>query len=159
MSEDGRFASFADYRETMLRLLDRLQRELCVLETDPLMAGLESAHAFSSLAGATLGHPACRLRMIDLDPGVVERACPRLLRLLRQFSHAVAIHTVDALPRGVQGSLAVADGRHLVRRFHFEQPRGEWAFEAVARAKALGLQFDELWAFSRPAVTASVLGL
>lgn len=85
--------------------------------------------------------------------------CPRLMLLLRQFSHAVSIHQTLPEARCVYDPFAVADDTRFVRRFHYDVVRGVATVGDVAATQLLLKRFDEIWQASAPSVPATTVGL
>ena len=79
-----------------------------------------------------------RRRTIELalhESGHIERECPRFLRLLHDFGHRIECR---ATPPGLQqltDSFCIADGVHIVRRFHGDHMRGEAALRRPRRLR------------------------
>jgi len=70
---------------------------------------------------------ASRTRTIQIvlhDPSNLQRDCPRLINLLRQFSPAVTIHETEPQAKRVYDPFAVMDERDYVHRFHYDDSRG-----------------------------------
>lgn len=99
------------------------------------------------------------LRIVLHDPQPLYRHCPRLLNLLRQFSHVLVIHETHLEAKNVYDPFVLVDDRHYVHRFHFNGANGLLGLEDPHGAKSLRDRFDELWAASDPAVPATTLGL
>jgi len=99
------------------------------------------------------------VRIVVHEPAHLDRNCPRLLALLRQFGHAIRIHETHPTAKSVYDPFAVADDRFFVHRFHFEELRGLSALDDPIGAHALIERFEEIWEASSPAVGATTLGL
>jgi hypothetical protein len=93
----------------------------------------------------------------DTDP--VERDCPRLIMLLRQFPMSIEIHRTLAQARNAADPFVVADDHSVWHQMHFEQPRAIVALHSPADAIPIAQRFDEIWDLSEPAVSATKLGL
>lgn len=100
-----------------------------------------------------------RLRILAHDPAKLAAQCPRLIALLRQYAHAVAIHQTPDEAARIYDPFCVADATGYVRRFHFDDARGVTSFDDQATAGPLVSRFDEMWELSNPALSATVLGL
>jgi hypothetical protein len=61
--------------------------------------------------------------------------------------------------RHLSDSFALADGLHVVRRFHCDHMRGEAAFGDPGAALLPAQRFDALWEESRATLSPSVAGL
>ena len=93
----------------------------------------------------------------DTDP--LERECPRLLALLRQFPMSIEIHRTLAQARKAMDPFIVADDHSVWHQLHHEQPRAIVALHSPADAMPIAQRFDEIWELSEPAVSATTLGL
>ena len=89
----------------------------------------------------------------------VTRDCPRLMMLLKQFSHGLKVHKTLAPARRVYDPFAVADDTRFVHRFHYDDMRGTATLGDVAATQLLMKRFDEIWLASSLAVSATTIGL
>jgi hypothetical protein len=89
----------------------------------------------------------------------IERHYPRFLRLLRDYSHLVECRLTHRALRELTDSFCVADGVHIVRRFHSDHMRGEAAFDAPDATELARERFAAIWAESRPALHPATTGL
>jgi hypothetical protein len=90
---------------------------------------------------------------------LLERDCPRLLMLLRQFPMSIEIHRTVAQARNAQDPFVVADDHSVWHQHHHEQPRAIVALHSPADAMPIMQRFDEIWSLSEPAVSATTTGL
>ena len=93
----------------------------------------------------------------ETDP--LERDCPRLLALLRQFPMSIEIHRTLAQAREAADPFIVADDHSVWHQMHYTQPRAMMALRSPADAIPRLQRFDEIWELSEPAVSATRLGL
>lgn len=100
-----------------------------------------------------------RLQIVLHDAGGVERHCPRLMKLLRQFSHAISIRETLRGAKHVYDPFVVFDASHYVHRFHYDYLRAAQGTNDVDGAQQLIDRFTEIWEASAPAVSADVTGL
>lgn len=106
-----------------------------------------------------LGSRMARLRIVVHDASNITRDCPRLVELLRDFSHAASVQETMAEAKSVYDPFAVMDELHYVHRFHHEQPRGVLTLNDAQGAHELTQRFEEIWEASSPSSTATTLGL
>ena len=99
------------------------------------------------------------VRIVLHDATNVVRECPRLVGLVRYFSHNLSIHQVLPAAKRVYDPFAIADDMHFVHRFHYEGVRGVASIGDTANTRLLIKRFDEIWAASMPAVSATTIGL
>lgn len=152
-------SGLAEYIAALDTLCGLAQRSLYIFEKNFEEAGFNSAARQETLRHFLLANPANRLHFLAHDTRSAAQYCPRLLALLRQFSHNMHIFQTPKHLLHLSEPFAVADESHYVRRFHFDDPRGLIARNDPENARALKSQFEEMWAASRPGVTATTLGL
>jgi len=100
-----------------------------------------------------------RLHIALHETDGLERECPRLLALLRQFPMSIEIHRTLAQARNATDPFVLADDHSVWHQLHFEQPRAIVALRSPADAMPIAQRFDEIWELSEPAVSATTLGL
>jgi len=100
-----------------------------------------------------------RVHMVLHDTANIVRDCPRLITLLRSFSHGIAIHQTLPAARRVYDPFAVGDDTRFVHRYHHADVRGVASIGDVAATSLLLKRFDEIWEASSPAVAATTIGL
>ena len=135
------------------------ERSLYVFEKDFEGIGFNSEARYDTLHRFLLASPANRLHLLAHDTRPIAQHCPRLMLLLRQFSHNMRIYQTPQHLLHISEPFAVADELHYVRRFHFDDPRGILAQNDVEGARVLKSRFTEMWASSHPSVSANTTGL
>jgi hypothetical protein len=100
-----------------------------------------------------------RLQIALHETDGLERECPRLLTLLRQFPMSIEIHRTIGQARNAMDPFVLADDHSVWHQLHFEQPRAIVAIHSPADAMPIAQRFDEIWELSEPAVSATTLGL
>lgn len=135
------------------------QHNLILFEQNFEGLGYNNEARYQTLRGLLLSNPAHRLRVLTHAPHYLATRCPRMTMLLQQFSNRMFIYQTPKNLQHLTEPFAVADDRHYVRRFHFNDPRGLFAQHDPEQAYALKSRFDEMWASSHPAISPSKLGL
>ncbi len=100
-----------------------------------------------------------RLLIALHEPEHLQRECPRLTMLLRQFPMSIEIHRTLAQARNASDPFIVADDHSVWHQLHHDQPRAIVALHSPADASPIAQRFDEIWELSEPAVSATTLGL
>jgi hypothetical protein len=100
-----------------------------------------------------------RLLVALHETDLLERECPRLLALLRQFPMSIEIHRTLAQARQARDPMVLADDHSVWHQLHADQPRAIVALHSPADAMPIAQRFDEIWELSEPAVSATTLGL
>lgn len=149
----------ADYIAALDALSRLAQHDLFIFEKDFDNLGFNSEARYDTLRNFLLISPRNRLHLLAHNTRPLSQSCPRLLLLLRQFSHNMHVYQTPLHLQNLSEPFAVADESHYLRRFHFDDPRGILAQDDAEGARALKSRFDEMWAASRPAVSATTLGL
>lgn len=149
----------ADYLTALDQLCSLPEHELCFFDKTFEGTGFNSAARYDLLRSFLLSDASNRVRILVHDKRHLEQYCPRLLNLQRQFGHAVLIHQTPPHLRHISDPFAVADSRHYLRRFHFDDLRGVFARNEPEEARKLHARFEELWSASLPALSGSPLGL
>jgi hypothetical protein len=118
-----------------------------------------SPQRYELLGRFLLTDRANRVNIVLHDTSNIVRDCPRLMLLLKRFSHGIAIHQTLAAARRVYDPFAVADDTRFVRRFHYTDLRGVATLGDVAATRILIKRFNEIWEASAPSVAATTIGL
>ena len=121
--------------------------------------GFNSPRRFDLLRQLLLASRAHRVYIVLHETANITRDCPRLIILLKQFSHGLFIYQTLPAARGVYDPFAVADDMRFVHRFHYDDVRGVATVGDVAATQLLMKRFEEIWQASAPAVSATTIGL
>ena len=121
--------------------------------------GFNSPKRTEALRAFLIAGRAHRLLIALHEPQTLERDCPRLLQLLRLFPTSIEIHRTIGEAREANDPFLVADDHSVWRQIHFEQPRAIVALHSPVDALPIAQRFDEIWAQSELAVSATTLGL
>ena len=121
--------------------------------------GFNSPGRADKLREFLVGGRAHRLQIALHETDGLERDCPRLLTLLRQFPMSIEIHRTIAQARNAMDPFVLADDHSVWHQLHFEQPRAIVALHSPADTLPIAQRFEEIWDLSEPAVSATTLGL
>ena len=149
----------SDYIAALDALCNMAHRTLYVFEKNFEDIGFNSKARHDALRHFLLASPASRLHLLAHDTRPIVQHCPRLMLLLRQFSHSMHIYQTPPHLLHLTEPFAVADESHYVRRFHFDDPHGIFAQNDAEGARALKSRFTEMWASSHQALSSTTLGL
>jgi hypothetical protein len=147
-----------EYEEALDTLIARAQRTLRIFDRQ-LGAAYNSPRRYELLRNFLLSSRANRLYIVVHDASGLSRDCPRVVSLLRQFSHAVMIHETEAQAKHACDPIALADERDSLHRFHYDHTRALLALDDPHNTSGLLQRFEEVWEASVPAATATTLGL
>ena len=154
-----RFDTNEGFQAAVERLMQQPGRELRVFDPDGAALRLNDAQRIEGLERFLLASRTRRLYLVVHNTEHLTRQCPRLLTLLRRFSHAMQINRTHEEIREVQDAFLLLDAMHYVRRPMASLFRGAMGLGDENEGQALRGRFGELWAASYPAVSSTTVGL
>ena len=154
-----RFDTNQGFQAAVERLLEQPGRELRVFDPDGAALRLNDAGRIEGLERFLLASRTRRLYLVVHNTDHLTRQCPRLLTLLRRFSHAIQINKTHEEIRDVQDAFLLLDAVHYVRRPVAALFRGAMGLGDENEGQALRGRFAEIWAASYPAVPSTTVGL
>jgi hypothetical protein len=157
-AEYRRFESMREYEAVIDALIPHTQRVIRIFDRS-LSRAYNSSERFEALRQFLRASLANRLMIVLHDTLRLERECPRMIELKRQFSAAVKINETLRPAKHVYDPFVIFDASHYVHRFHYDHLRAAHGSNDVSGAQLLLDRFDEIWEASAPAVSAYVTGL
>ena len=154
-----RFDTNQGFQAAVERLLEQPGRELRVFDPDGAALRLNDAVRVQRLERFLLASRTRRLYLAVHGTDNLTRQCPRLMGLLRRFSHAIQIHRTQEEIREVQDAFLLLDSMHYVRRPVASIFRGAIGLGDENEGQALRGRFGEIWAASYPSVSSTTVGL
>jgi len=152
-------ATIAEQTAAIDELIALARHHIQVFDQDLSQTGWNSAARTERLAAFLREVRGRRLDIIVHDTRYLESACPRMLRLLGAYGHAMAILQTGPEGKVATDPLVIVDGQHYLHRFHFEQPRASLGILQPEQTQPLAARFGEIWATGASGVNATVLGL
>lgn len=153
------FDGVADYIAALDTVCASAQHTLNIFEKDFSDIGFNSEARYDELRHFLLLSTNNRLQLLAHDPQHLVRYCPRMMMLLREFSHSMFIFQTPIHMHSVTEPFAVADNAHYVRRYHFDDTRGLLAKNDPEGARMLNSRFHEMWLSSHSGAAPTRLGL
>jgi len=154
------FDVYSTFRDAILEVIGRAERELIVFDADLRDTGIES------LAGIEALESLCRrtsapdsIRILVQDSGFIERDSPRLLSLCGRFGHRMRIRVLPPAYRSFEQPFVIADGQHMVIRFHQDSSRGKFCFDCGSDCAKLTTDHETLWSVSENGPSGIPLGI
>jgi hypothetical protein len=154
-----RFDSEADFQRAIDRLLEQPGQELRIFDPDLSALRLNAPARIEQLERFLFASRVRRLYVAVHETDHLTRHCPRMLRLLGRFAHAIQIYRTGEDIRMLQDSFLVLDASHYLRRPVARFHRGALGLHDETEALAMRGRFIEIWAASLPGVSATTLGL
>lgn len=155
----SRLETIAEQSAAIDMLVDLAQARLCVFDRNLAEGGWDSARRAEGLAAFLRRSKAARISIIVHDARFLEASCPRILGLLKVYSHALEIWRTGPEAQAAQDALVIADQAHCLHRYHVEAPPATLTIAMPQAVKPLITRFEEIWATGEPALGGSVLGL
>jgi hypothetical protein len=152
-------ATIAEQTAATDELIALARHHIQVFDQDLSQTGWNDAGRSERLAAFLRGVRGRRLDIIVHDTRYVESVCPRMLRLLEAYGHAMSILQTGPEGKVATDPLLIVDGQHYLHRFHFEQPRAALGIFQPEQTQPLAARFGEIWATAVSGVSATVLGL
>jgi hypothetical protein len=153
------FDSEAGYHAGIALILAGAQRELRIFDRNLMAMGLEERERVDALFGFLAADKNHLLRIAVHDIAPLQARQPRLLALLRSFSHQVDIRITPERLRDLAECWLLADASNGVIRFHADQARGKTVLALPAEIEPWWQKADELIAESKPCIPWAVVGL
>jgi hypothetical protein len=135
------------------------RQRIRVFDQDLSQTGWSQSARVERLAAFLGGLRGRRLDIIVHDTNYLETTCPRMLNLLRTYSHAMTIYRTGTEARLATDPLLIVDDQHYLHRFHFAQPRSAMGIAQPEQTQPLANRFEEIWATGEPGINATLLGL
>ena len=157
-AEYRRFEGMREYEAVIDGLIPQTLRAIRVFDR-ALSRAWNSPERYEALRQLLLANRTNRLLIVVHDAEPIERECPRLVDLVRQFSAAVRIHETLSPAKNVYDPFVVFDANHYLHRFHYDHLRAAHGSNDLVGAQQLLDRFAEIWDASVPAVTAGTSGL
>ena len=148
-----------EYEAAIDEVIDRAERTLHIFDTDLTAGGYSTARRFEALRSFLMKNRANRMVMVLHETDHLTRYCPRLMNLLKLYSHAISIFKTEEHARIASDPVVIADEAHYVHRFHANGARALQALDDHAGARQLEERFGQLQEAASPAVFATISGL
>ena len=153
-----RFEGIREYEELIDALIPQTQRAIRVFDK-ALSRAWNSPQRYEALRQFLLMNRVNRLFIVVHEAEPIERECPRMVDLVRQFSAAVRIHETLSPAKHVYDPFVVFDSTHYLHRFHYRYLRAAHGTNDVIGAQQLLDRYAEIWEVSAHAVNAGASGL
>ena len=154
-----RFDTNEGFQAAVDRLMEQPGRELRLFDPDGAALRLNDPQRIERLERFLIASRTRRMYLVVHSTDHLTRQCPRLLTVLRRFSHAMQINQTHEEIREVQDAFLLLDAMHYVRRPMATLFRGAMGLGDENEGQALRGRFGEIWAASYPAVSSTTIGL
>jgi len=158
-TEYARFDGEGDFQQAVERLIEQPGRELRIFDPDLSALRVNSPARIALLEKFLRTSRTRKIYIVVHDTEHLSRYCPRMLALLKLFTHAIQINRSYEEIRNLQDAFLVLDAQHYLRRPVAGHFRGVIALHDETEALAMRARFQEIWAASFPGVSSTTVGL
>lgn len=158
-TEYRRFEGEGEFQQAVDRLLEQSGRELRIFDPDLAALRMNSPDRIARLERFLRASRTRKIQIVVHKTEHLTRHCPRMLGLLKLFSHAIQINQTHEEIRSLQDAFLVLDAGHYLRRPVAEHFRGAIGLNDEAEALGMRSRFLEIWAASYPGVSSTTVGL
>ena len=158
-AEYQRFESESDFQKAVDRFLELPARELRLFDPDLKSLRLNSPARIAQLENFLRGSRTRKIYVVVHHTDHLTRHCPRMLGLLKLFTHAIQINRTHEEIHNLQDAFLVLDSQHYLRRPVAEVFRGAIGLHDETEALAMRSRFQEIWSASYPGVASTTVGL
>ncbi|MDO8893009.1 MAG: hypothetical protein Q8K43_06720 [Sulfurimicrobium sp.] len=148
-----------EYEQAIDTIIRQASHQLRIFDYDLRNQGYNSPQRFELLQNFLLANRTNQVTIVLHDTRYLASECPRMVNLIRQFSHAINVYQTTAEARVASDPFIIADDAHFLHRFHYEHPRAALSLHDKEAALDLIRRFNEIMELSEPAAPATTLGL
>ncbi|UCE30384.1 MAG: hypothetical protein JSW68_09910 [Burkholderiales bacterium] len=145
------------FTEQLRTLITEATESLLLVATDFSDWPLDDMAVHAALREFLHEHRQASLQLLLDDTRHLGRAAPRFCTLRRHYSHLIECRCTPRVM--LEEPCAIADERHMLRRFDNARFRGELALDARQEVDELLMLYRPLWNESTPCLPATTLGL
>jgi hypothetical protein len=158
-TEYQRFEGEAEFQQAVDHMLEQPGRELRIFDPDLSSLRLGSPARIAQLDRFLRFSRTRRIYIVVHHTDLLTRRSPRMMGLLKLFTHAIQINQTHEEIRSLQDAFIVLDTSHYLRRPVAELYRGALGLHDETEALGMRSRFAEIWAASFPGVSSATLGL
>lgn len=153
------FDTRAAYQKAVGTVLSTAKKEICVFDADIKNLEFDTRARADAITAFLAGGRDRSLRIVLHELDHVNRYSPRLMGLLKRYSHCFSIRQTPEPLRNIADAFVLADGVSGVIRFHADHFRGKLLLEQPVEVHDWQQRFEGLWLESIPGTSATYLGL
>lgn len=148
-----------NYEAATALIIERAQRELRIFDPDLSRGGYQSLLVNQLLEDFLAKDRLNRLTIILHDSQFFSAKCPRLIELMKRYSHAITIYLTDDHAKVAQDAFVLADFGDYLHRFHIDHARFKYVHDDEIAAKPLHERFEQLLDETQSTLSVTTLGL
>jgi hypothetical protein len=153
------FETPSEFRSAFDALIAGTHRQLRVYDRNLDLFEIDDAPRHASLRALCVAGGGRRIELLLDDISHVARSHPRLMQLVRDFSHVLEIRQADPDAPRPDEAFALADHHGVLLRADKAAVHGTLHLDDTRDAVLLHQQFEGMWQRSPVGVSATTLGL
>lgn len=153
------FETPGEFRGAFDALLASTHRQLRLYDHDLGLLEFDHAPRHTALRALCVAGGGRRIELLLDDISRVAREHPRLMQLVRDFSHVLEIRQADPEAPRPDQAFALSDRHGVLLRADKAAVHGTLHLDDPGRAMALHQSFEGMWQRSPASVSATTLGL
>jgi hypothetical protein len=158
-SLDELFDTRATFQRAVGTVLSLAKKEICVFDADLRNLEFDARVRADMISAFLAGGRDRSVRMVLHELDHVNHNSPRLMSLLKRYSHCFSIRQTPESLRNLADAFVLADGISGVIRFHADHFRGKLLLEQAVAVHDWQQRFEGLWVEAIPGFSATQLGL
>lgn len=140
-------------------VIAKAESELMIFDDNLEKGDYQSLNRFHLMHNFLSKNPQSKLTIILHRVDFFKKDCPRLLSLLKVYSHKMTVYTSNNEAKIAKDTLVIADKKHYVRRFHIDQARFKYHLDDVESSASIVSRFNALLEHTQETITSTNLGL
>lgn len=148
-----------NYEDATALMLAQAKSELKIFDPDLSRGAYQSLRVHQLLNDFLARDRVNRLTIILHDGQFLTSHCPRLIELMKRYSHAMTVYLTDEHARVAQDAFVLADLTDYLHRFHIDHARFKYVQGDVLAARPLHERFDQLLEATHSRLSPVAVGL
>lgn len=148
-----------NYESATRLIIERAERELKIFDPDLSRGGYQSHELNQSLENFLAKDSLNRITIILHESQFLYTRCPRLIALMKRYTHALSIYLTDERGHVAQDAFVLADRGDYLHRFHVDHARFKFVHGDEAAAKPIHERFAQLLDVTSVMLSVSATGL
>lgn len=148
-----------NYEAATALLLAEAQHELKIFDPDLSRGGYQSLQVYDLLKSFMEKDRLNHVTIILHDSRFFSTQCPRLIDLMKRYTHAMTIYLTDERAQVAQDAFVLADRGDYLHRFHIDHARFKHSRDDEAAARPLHERFDQLLEVTHSKLGIAAVGL
>ena len=151
--------NWTDHDRSLHCILELAKHSLRIFDEDLSKLKLENAENASLLQRLLASERHHSVQILLKNADTVQRNCPRLMKLLRQYPESMTITQCPQHLASLSEALLIADDNHALVRFHMDNVRCKAIIGSTDECIPYLLRFEEIRKEGGDQICATPLGL